>query len=98
MPDQELEQILGLINANVDQSKEVIKQLEQIVQEWLLNRTEQLFAVLYRLDVDEGKVRDVLKTDYAAKAIAGLIFERQLEKWRSRSQHKSEPPSDDLKW
>jgi hypothetical protein len=58
----------------------------------LLNKNfEQLVNLLYRLDVNEYKLKKLLKdnpeTD-AALLIADLIIERQLQKIRTRNEFK----------
>ena len=61
-----------------------------------------LVNILYRLDVNEQKVREVLRNNPGSDAgalIAGLVIERLLEKCKTRKNH---PPTgnipDDEKW
>ncbi|MGQ0738936.1 MAG: hypothetical protein ACT4OJ_07760 [Bacteroidota bacterium] len=63
---------------------------------------EKLIWYLYRIDVDENKMRDLLEKEEgenAAGLIADLIIERQLQKIKSREQTKndSDIPGDE-KW
>jgi hypothetical protein len=52
---------------------------------------QKLVAVLYRIDVSEAKLKYLLKenTDQdASPIIADLIIERQLQKIKSRQEHR----------
>jgi len=63
---------------------------------------QKLVSILYRVDVSESKLKHLLKenTGYdAANIIADLIIERQLQKIKSRQEHRNdENISDDEKW
>lgn len=64
---------------------------------------QKLVSILYRMDVSEIKLKQLLKdnpgTD-AALIIADLMMERQAEKIKSREQYnkRDENISDDEKW
>lgn len=66
------------------------------------NDFNKLVAILYRLDINETKLRKFL-SDYpqtdAGKIISKLIIERQIEKLKSRKQNKPDIdiPGDE-KW
>jgi hypothetical protein len=68
---------------------------------WMLQyQTEELFSRLYRLDIFESKIKEVLaqETDVPYK-IAGLIIDRQIEKEIAKKQNPtSQPEDEDLKW
>ena len=54
----------------------------------LLDRDMQrLFNVLYRIDVNESKVKLAFTADKPAWEIAGLIIERELQKVASRKKY-----------
>jgi DNA-directed RNA polymerase specialized sigma54-like protein len=72
---------------------------------------EKLVSLLYRIDVNENKIRQLLKEkeprpddpvgrgENAAGLIADLIIERQLQKIESRKKSaKNENISDEEKW
>lgn len=63
---------------------------------------QKLVSILYRVDVSESKLRHLLKERQgldAANIITDLIIERQLQKIRSRHEHRNdEIISDDEKW
>ncbi len=51
---------------------------------------EQLVSLLYRIDVSEAKIKSLLQqqpNEDAAKIIAALIIERQLQKIKTRQQY-----------
>ncbi|KAA2244728.1 hypothetical protein F0L74_01775 [Chitinophaga agrisoli] len=63
---------------------------------------QQFVFLLYRIDVREDKIREILEKDAGEGAyhkIAALLIERQLEKIRSREMYRSTPPeNDEEKW
>lgn len=64
---------------------------------------QKLVSILYRMDVSEIKLKQLLKDNPGADAgliIADLMIERQAEKIRSRQQYSKpdENISDDEKW
>jgi hypothetical protein len=63
---------------------------------------EKLVYYLYRIDVDESKMRKLLEAkagENTAGLIANLIIERQLQKIESRRGfNKDEDISDEEKW
>ena len=81
-------------------SQEVIlAALTQRVEQLIAGNPDQLFSMLYRLDISEEKIKTAMAFDYeVAKKIAVLIYERQLEKIVSRNQFRSTKPDDDLAW
>ncbi|HKC34538.1 MAG TPA: hypothetical protein VKB95_00695 [Chitinophagaceae bacterium] len=84
-------------------SLEELKQKLALHINQLINHDfEKLVSLLYRIDVNENKIRNVLDNkegENAAGLIADLIIERQLQKIKSRKESKSnnEIP-DDEKW
>lgn len=61
---------------------------------------EELFSKLYRLDIFERKIKEVMAEggDIAQK-IADLIIDRQLEKYISKQENPPSTPEDeDLAW
>jgi hypothetical protein len=64
---------------------------------------QKLVSILYRIDVSEIKLKQLLKDNAGADAgliIADLMMERQAEKIKSREQYhkRDENISDDEKW
>ncbi|HJS55236.1 MAG TPA: hypothetical protein VJ765_11860 [Chitinophagaceae bacterium] len=63
----------------------------------------KLISILYRVDVNESRLKHLLKENpgvNAADILADLVIERQLEKIRSRQQfsNRDKNISDDEKW
>ena len=63
---------------------------------------QKLVSILYRVDVNEPKLKHLLKENPgydAANIITDLIIERQLQKIKSRQEHRNdENISEDEKW
>jgi len=63
---------------------------------------QKLVSILYRVDVNESKLKNLLKENQgfdAANIITDLIIERELQKIRSRQEYRNnENISDDEKW
>jgi hypothetical protein len=58
---------------------------------------DQLLQLLYRIDIDEKRLRRLLvenEGEDAGRIIARLIMERQWQKMESRRQHRREDRSD----
>jgi hypothetical protein len=98
------------LGAQLSQSFE-LGQLEMVSQEALMaalayrvadlmeRNTDQLFSLLYRLDISEKDLKLVMQSaSDVPKKIAVLIYERQLEKIISRNKYKSSSPDEDLAW
>lgn len=67
------------------------------VEEMMRDDLDLLLSSLYRLDVEEYKIQEALRsaTIPAAQGIASLIIERQKEKIRTRKKYSS---GDQDKW
>ncbi len=86
------------VNDLVSKAK-IIAALTWRVDQLIAGNPDQLFSMLYRLDISERKIKEAMATeDEVTKKIAVLIYERQLEKIISRRQFKSDMPEDDLAW
>lgn len=77
--------------------------LESAVNELISTDFNQLLQLLYRLDVNEKKIRTLLETNKgidSAPLITDLIIERQIEKIKSRRQFKQRDDtiSDEERW
>jgi hypothetical protein len=77
----------------VNSSEKVKKKLMDLLNELINNDFEALIQLLYRIDVNEKKIRDLLNENEskdAASVIANLIIERQLQKIESRKNYRPE--------
>lgn len=82
----------------------------ELLEELLAERLEILIShhfqqfvfLLYRIDVPENQIRDILDKEAGAGAyrkIAGLLIERQLQKIKSRETFRTTPPeNEEDKW
>lgn len=83
--------------------EELRKQLQAVVSRMITGDFQQLLNILYRIDVNERKLKYLLQENVGEDAgviIADLIIERQLEKIKLRRQF-SQPGQDiseDEKW
>ena len=84
-------------------SFEVLKeQLSSHINFLIQSDFQKLVSILYRVDVNESKLKHLLKENQgfdAASIITDLIIERELQKIRSRQEYRNdENISDDEKW
>ena len=78
--------------------EELVQALADRVFQLIEHNLERLFAILYRLDVNETKVHLALQENKEVPAnveIARLIVARQKEKAKSRMQYSSEEVDDE---
>jgi len=74
------------------------------VNQLILNDFEQLVSLLYRLDVSEAKIKELLQSypqEDAALIIADLVIDREAEKIKSRREwrgKKYDESSGEEKW
>ncbi|MCB0696421.1 MAG: hypothetical protein KDC07_03595 [Chitinophagaceae bacterium] len=76
--------------------------LEKRLAQLLERNPEEFFQLLYRVDIPEKQMHEVLQQDDALAALAGLVYHRQLQKIRSRLKYKTYFDKDntdsELKW
>jgi hypothetical protein len=78
---------------------ELLQELASQIEWMLSSRTEFLFSLLYRHDVDEQKIIDALHVsaiDFPHIGLAKLVLERQKARIEAKKQYKS-PDSELLK-
>jgi hypothetical protein len=96
------EELLAATDVAALKDKLFFEKLSRYINELVINDFDYLLSLLYRIDVDEKKIRGLLATNKDANAgelIAHLIVERQEQKIRSREQFK--PPTnipEEEKW
>jgi len=69
--------------SDIDAETFLAEKINQMINE----NFEKVISLLYRIDVNEAKLRNVLQhnpNEEAGKIIASLIIERQMEKIKSR--------------
>lgn len=76
--------------------------LSERINDLINNDFQKLVSILYRMDVNEIKLKQLLNENQGTDAgiiIGQLMIERQEQKIRSRQAHKpDENISDDEKW
>ncbi|MEI9909931.1 MAG: hypothetical protein WDO71_09825 [Bacteroidota bacterium] len=82
--------------------EELRSKLSAHIHHLIVHDFQKLVSVLYRIDVNEGKLKQLLKEkpgEDAGFVIADLIIERQIQKIKSRKETKGNNniPEDD-KW
>jgi hypothetical protein len=95
-----LQKELGLQHAVSIPEEEIIKQIGIRVEVLLKRGHGSFFQLMYRLDVSEKDLSTVIDDDDAPYKIARLIYDRQIQKIKSRQQHKKDKPDieKDLEW
>lgn len=95
-----LKEELGLELPGTISEEEIVQHLAQKIATLLQSKQGSFFQIMYRLDVSERKLSAVIDAPDAAYKIAWLVYDRQLEKYRSRQQHKTvkKDPDKDLEW
>ena len=96
---KELLHTWGITASNVITKEALIDAIAFRVGKLLEANPDQLFSMLYRLDISEKKIKKaMIDEDGFSFIIAHLIYNRQLEKIISRKENKSHHPDDDLAW
>jgi hypothetical protein len=83
--------------------KQLRQEIAACINHLIANDFSLLISILYRLDISEKKLKQLLhetKNQVAGDIIAELIIERQLQKIVSRKAFKQQSPEipDDEKW
>jgi hypothetical protein len=68
------------------------------ISELLSTNFQKLVSILYRVDVDEAKLRSLLKQNPEIDAgllIADMLIERQAQKIKSRQEYRRDATSSD---
>ncbi len=83
--------------------KELRLRIQERVNELIEHDFGKLLSILYRIDVSEQKLKQLLRSNSdkdAAATITGLIIERQMEKIKSRRDTRHYDNSNDTedKW
>jgi len=98
------DKIISEINLMQQVSNEQIRaRLMDLINELIQKDFNALLQLLYRIDVDEMKIRSCLKENKnndAASLLTDLIIERQLQKIKTRQEYQSrnDANDNDEKW
>lgn len=88
--------VLAETDADILKSKSLFTDLSAYINRLITDHFDELITLLYRLDVNEKKLKDLLQqhaAEDAADIIASLIIERQEQKIKTRELFK---PSDNI--
>jgi hypothetical protein len=82
--------------------KELQQKLAAEINDLILNDFSKLVRILYRLDINEQRLKKILQENSgrdAGELIAGMMLEREIQKLKTRAltQPKTDIP-DDEKW
>jgi MoxR-like ATPase len=82
---------------------EIKAQLASFIKQWIESDFQRLVNLLYRVDVNENKLRSILNENLDGEAdmiIAKLIIERQLEKVKTRKAQRNNDATEhgEEKW
>jgi hypothetical protein len=84
------------------QDERTIKNIQNLINDLLVNDFNQLVNILYRMDVNENKLKKLLHANPGTDAsvlIADLLIERQLEKIKTKRSFKNNNRIDENeKW
>ena len=86
---KEISKNLAIILPDEISLDELQIQLSAIINQLIQTDFQKLITLLYRIDVSEPKLKQLLKQhpkEDAGKIIAALIIERQLQKIKTRRQ------------
>ena len=78
--------------STIENSRDLKTALEMQIAHMLVHETERLWQVLYRLDVSEKKLKELLHRNPESKwpqGITELILEREKERQKWREVYKS---------
>jgi hypothetical protein len=87
-PTEDVERLVSSLTTTPSNG-EIRRQLSVAINEMILSDFDKLVMLLYRLDINETKLRKILNenpSQDAGNMIADLIIERQLQKIKSRQQ------------
>ncbi len=78
---------------------QILVMLEARIAILLTGSSEDFFQMMYRLDIDEQKLGAAMREADVPAELAGLVWERQLQRIRSKARYSPPPPDDyELKW
>jgi hypothetical protein len=102
--NNEVDLALSKLNNHLSvlEKQELKQQLQIYINHLLLHDFNKLVTILYRVDVNEQKLKRLLREDPqkdSALLITDLLIERQEEKLKSKSLSKKDDDiSEDEKW
>lgn len=100
---QDIERVWPLALHPSPSFEELRKQLTEQINQLINEDFEKLVFLLYRIDVDEARMRALLakqENSNSAELLADLVLERQLQKIKSRRDfnQRDQTNSSEEKW
>ena len=90
LPDHNIiDSVFAVTEVNVLKDERLFESLSAYINNLINSDFERLVSLLYRIDVNENKLKKLLRGNTEANAgriIASLVIERQLQKLKSRQQ------------
>jgi hypothetical protein len=87
-PKATVSKLFDLPISNKDEWETIKKMLEEEIAFLIKNNFEKLLHILYRIDINENDAMTALQKTDAASRLTDLIIQRQIEKVKSRQQHR----------
>ena len=86
--------------ANAVTEEEVISLLAMRIGQIIERTPEAFFQLMYRLDISEQKLNNIMSGMISTEEIAKMVYNRQLERVKSRLKYKQDNQSEDkdLQW
>jgi hypothetical protein len=91
-------QDFGLTTQNPPNIAAFLAYLADVIAYMLEHQTDKLFGLMYRLDIDEHKIQAVFAPFHAESphvGLARLVWERQLERVKTRKTYTTPPVEDE---
>ena len=94
--------LIGFDLSTCQNQEELQQELAGAINDLILNDFSKLVRILYRLDINEQRLKKILQqnsSEDAGKLIAAMMIEREIQKLKTRTQtqRKTDIP-DDEKW
>ncbi|MEZ5017991.1 MAG: hypothetical protein R2800_13110 [Flavipsychrobacter sp.] len=98
--NQALQQDWEIDLADKVSKEEIIGLLAMRIGHIIERTPEAFFQLMYRLDIPEQKLNNAMKGMISTEEIAEMVYNRQLQKAKSRLQYKQDDQSKDkdLDW
>jgi len=86
----------SLTDSDISTLKEFKLFLTEKLSDLMAKNFDEMLKILYQIDINEIKVRDVIHSNnnYKASLLADLIIERQLQKVKTREKYKRKNKKD----
>ena len=79
--------------------REILQLLAERISRLQAQQPEYFYQIMYRLDINEAKLAQALRSPDAVHEVAKLVWQRQWEKALSRRGNATgNEPDGDLKW